>query len=377
MSPRIAIATADWPSTSDGGVGSLMATLALGLQRCGAHVTVFTRGGGARSAEALRTDRLGPWPALAAEVVALPGRSWARWGDHHWRRGLRGRLGAFDALIVARHDELGGVRPVLPDGLPAAVFAHGRDITATLPPARDRRRSRAFEAPVSWLCLTDWMRGELADRGVRTSARVPAAVPEAPNHAPGALPPADDGGILSVGRLIRRKGHDVLLEALRRMEHRVPVVIVGDGPDRGRLSALAARLGVADRVEFTGWLPAAALERRWADAAVFALPCRTEAGGDTEGFGLVFLEAAARGRAAVAGGEGGAREAVAHGRTGLVLGDPRDPEALAAALDRLMGDPVLRRQYGEAGHAAHARAGLPEHLGAAVLGVLGVATVAA
>lgn len=370
MTRRIAIATADWPSTGEGGVASLMATLALGLQRCGAEVRVFTRGGGARSARLRSPERLAPWPGLRAELTGLPGRSWARWGDWHWRRGLRGRLGDADALIVARHDELAPILASAPTGLPVAVFAHGRDITATLPGARERRRRRALQATVSWLCLTDWMRGELSARGVADAVRVPAAVPEAALLG-------DGHSILCVGRLVPRKGHDVLLRAAARQEHRAPVVIVGDGPERGRLTALARSLGLSHRVEFTGWLPPEDLERRWADAAVFAMPCRTEAQGDTEGFGLVFMEAAARGLPAVAGGEGGAREAVSQGETGLVLDDPRDPDAVAEALDSLLADPALRARYGAAAQAAYQSEFRPEHLGARVLHVLGVATVAA
>ena len=87
--------------------------------------------------------------------------------------------------------------------------------------------------------------------------------------------------------------------------------------------------------------------------------------------------AAARGLPAVAGGEGGAREAVCQGRTGLVLDDPRDADALAGALDTLLADPALRRRYGAAARAGYQSASRPEHLGARVLQALGLATAAA
>ena len=220
------------------------------------------------------------WPSSgrATATTWWPGRSGAGWGDWQWRGGLRGRLGDVDALIVARHDELAPVLASAPTDLPVAVFAHGRDITATLPTARERRRRRALQATVSWLCLTDWMKGELSARGVAAAVRVPAAVPEAAVLG-------DGHSILCVGRLVARKGHDVLLAAAARQERRAPVVIVGDGPERGRLTALANSLGLGHRVEFTGWLPPQDLERRWAEAAVFAMPCRTEARGGGGGWG--------------------------------------------------------------------------------------------
>ena len=362
---RVGIVTPDWPSITDGGIASLMATLALGLERVGADVTVFTRGGGSRDRQLDDPAAMAPWSELRSDVNGVPGRSWARLGAWHWRRGLSGALDELDALIVARHDELAPVLAVRPPRLPVAVFAHGRDVTAELSASRARRRRAAFAAPVRWLGLTRWMQGQLGERGVIGAGVVPAAVPGAPRSSGGRT-------ILSLGRLIRRKGHDVLLDALaRRPDDRL--VVVGDGPERPALEARAQARGVADRVTFDGFLSPARLERRWAEASMLVLPCRTEADGDTEGFGLVFLEAAARGLPSIAGGEGGAVEAVVHGRTGLVLDDPRDPDALAAAIGRLRLDGA---SLGAAAHDAWFRHHRPEHLGAAVLDALFAAAAA-
>lgn len=149
--------------------------------------------------------------------------------------------------------------------------------------------------------------------------------------------------ILSVSRLVDRKGHDVALEAFKILSQTHPdmrYVIVGDGPDRERLQYLADSLKVADRVVFTGSLPdddvAAALHA----ATVFLLPTRSD-GTDVEGFGLVFLEAAVAGLPVVAGEGGGVAEAVEDGKTGFVV-QPRDPQAVAEAVRRLLDDQELR-----------------------------------
>jgi phosphatidylinositol alpha-1,6-mannosyltransferase len=113
------------------------------------------------------------------------------------------------------------------------------------------------------------------------------------------------------------------------------------------------------------------LPQLYAAADLFVLACRTRWGGlEQEGFGIVFLEAAAAGVAAVAGRSGGAAEAVVDGRTGAVLDDPDDPAALAVAIGRYLDDPGLRRRHGA---AARTRAeedfaydGLAVRLGAAL-----------
>ena len=365
---HLAIVTPDWPSICDGGVASLMATLALGLGHRGARVTVFVRGGGHRGAALARATGLEAWPDLDVTTVALPGRSWSRLGGWHWRRGLASRLAGFDAVVVARQDELAAVLACAPADVPVGVFAHGRDITAPLPAGRARRRRSAFSAPVRWFCLTRWMQELLAARGAAADV-VPGAVPEAPRMDAGSE-------LLSVGRLIPRKGHAVLLDAVARFDA-PPLTIAGDGPERAALLARVAALGIADRVSLPGFVPTPLLEQHWRRAAVLAMPCRTEARGDTEGFGLVFAEAAARGIPTIAGAGGGVAEAVIDGVTGIVLQDPTDPVALAQALRGLLADPALRRRLGDVARErqrAHAR---PIDLAAAVLHGLGIAEAAA
>lgn len=162
------------------------------------------------------------------------------------------------------------------------------------------------------------------------------------------LPP-DATLVLSVSRLVPRKGMDRLIEAAGRLRSRFPdlfVVIAGDGRDRGRLEKLIDTTGAP--VRLLGRVPDADLPDLYAAADVFAMLCRTRWGGlEQEGFGIVFVEAAAAGVPQIAGASGGAAEAVAHGETGLIVGEPESVEAVEAALAELLGDAELRGRMGD------------------------------
>ena len=146
-----------------------------------------------------------------------------------------------------------------------------------------------------------------------------------------------------VGRLIPIKGHDVLLRALARVREQLPEVtleIAGDGPLEPELRATVSRLGLGERVSFLGRVapPGPVFER----AEVVVVPSFGE------GFGMVALEAMERGRPVVASDVGGLPEIVADGRTGLLV-PPGDPEAFAAAIVELAGDPARAADMGAAG----------------------------
>lgn len=154
--------------------------------------------------------------------------------------------------------------------------------------------------------------------------------------------------IVCASRLVRRKGQDQLIRALPLVQEDIPgaqLVIVGGGPERRRLTALAK--GVAG-VTFTGKVPRDQLRDVVAAADVFAMPARTLGGGlDLEGLGIVYLEAQACAIPVVAGESGGAPETVTPD-TGFVV-DGRDTDALAARLSQLLDDAPLRARMGAAG----------------------------
>jgi phosphatidylinositol alpha-1,6-mannosyltransferase len=156
--------------------------------------------------------------------------------------------------------------------------------------------------------------------------------------------------LLSVGRLQRRKGHDLVLSALARWrdtDPRVHYLIAGEGDYRPILETQAREAGLDGRVTFAGAFTDAALPSLYAAADIFLLPNRTD-GVDIEGFGIVFLEAAASELPCIAGTSGGAPEAIQDGETGLLV-DGTSTEQLVSAMRRLALSENLRREMGRRG----------------------------
>ena len=143
----------------------------------------------------------------------------------------------------------------------------------------------------------------------------------------------------AVGRLAPEKGYDVLIRAMTELPG-CCLVLLGEGPERARLTKLARQLGVEDRVELAGWIPSP-----WTDHFrfdVIAVPS------SFEGFGLVAVEALLAGIPVVASRVGGLAEIVHDGETGLLV-EPGDPSALAHALRELLIDPARRDVMGRRG----------------------------
>ena len=165
--------------------------------------------------------------------------------------------------------------------------------------------------------------------------------------------PTEGPLVVSISRLVPRKGFDTLIEAaalLGHKQHDLTVAIGGTGRDQGRLERLIERRRAP--VRMLGRVADEDLADLVGAADIFVMACRTRWGGlEQEGFGIVFLEAAAAGIPQIAGRSGGSENAVVHGETGLVLDRPDDPAELAAAIEELLGDEARRAVMGEAGRA--------------------------
>jgi phosphatidylinositol alpha-1,6-mannosyltransferase len=157
--------------------------------------------------------------------------------------------------------------------------------------------------------------------------------------------------LLSVARLVTRKGIDDVLRALPAVLQRHPsatYLILGDGPDYARLARLAGELGVTRNVCFLADAKGD-LADYYNACDLFVMPAREEPA-DIEGFGLVFLEAGACGKAVIGARAGGAVDAIVDGQTGVLV-PPDDPAALASAVSELLADPARCRQMGDTARA--------------------------
>jgi glycosyltransferase involved in cell wall biosynthesis len=160
--------------------------------------------------------------------------------------------------------------------------------------------------------------------------------------------------VVSVGRMVRKKGFDVLVEAIGRLHDRsvdVELVIAGEAGDEGpAVRDLVSARGLQDSVTFLGPVSQAELLSAYRQASVFALACRVDGDGDRDGIPNVMVEAMAAGLPVVSTTVSGIPELVQDGHSGLLVG-PDDPDALADAIWRLAEDPSSADRMAEAGRA--------------------------
>jgi colanic acid/amylovoran biosynthesis glycosyltransferase len=159
--------------------------------------------------------------------------------------------------------------------------------------------------------------------------------------------------VLTVARLIEKKGMDTLIRALALLRPEFPALrldVVGDGPLRSELERLAGAEGVAEAVRFHGAQTGIRVAEFMRDADCFVLASVTGADGDEEGTPTVLMEASSMGLSVVSTWHSGIPEVVLDGETGLLV-PPGDVEALADRIRRLLRDPELRRRLGDRGQA--------------------------
>ncbi len=277
----------------------------------------------------------------------------------------------FDTVLFGAAAPLGLLGPVLRRAGATRLVAltHGHEAGwAALPGARGLLR-RIGDSVDAVTYLGEYFRARLARalspqaaaRMVRLAPGVDvAAFRPGPTGNPGTaglrerLGLADRPVVVCVSRLVRRKGQDTLIRAWPGVRSAIPaarLLLVGDGPYGGGLRRLAADLGVADAVTFTGSVPVGELPGCYAAGDLFAMPCRTRWGGlDVEGLGIVYLEASSAGRPVIAGDSGGAPDAVLDGETGYVV-PGRSVTALVERITELLADPARAAAMGRQGLA--------------------------
>jgi glycosyltransferase involved in cell wall biosynthesis len=361
---RVAVVAEFYPRHHDPVLGVWAHRQAVAARDAGADVTVFVVHRVVAPASAFtlnefrrrlsqpRTAQLDGLPVHYVRYVSPPrGRAYARWGA--WaapalRRALS-RHGPFD--LIHAHNAVPTADAVIRcrTRLPLVVSVHGGDVLWT---GRDRVPS-GREAVTRVLSAADLVLANsagIADLAEQFGARRIAVVhlgtdlPDPPPARP------EQPLLVTVGHLVARKGHADVIRALGRLPERVRYLVIGDGPERAALAALARTQGVAGRVQFAGQLEHAEALRRARQASLFVMPSTEEA------FGVAYIEAMAGGVPAVgAAGEPGPAEILACGG-GIELVAPGDPDALAAAIGELLGRPERLAQL-----SAEARATVATH----------------
>ena len=233
-------------------------------------------------------------------------------------------------------------------GVPFSFTGHAVDLY------RDRallifklRRARFIN------CISEWHRRFYQELVLRPDADYPVVRcgVDMAEFAPVSHPPGDPPLVLGVGRLVPKKGFDVLIEATAQLMARgcaVKVVIAGDGPEMDRLVALRKKLGLESSVALPGACSNPQVREWLKSADLFVLPCRVDRDGDRDGIPVVLMEAMACGVCAVSGDLPTIRELIRHEVTGCMV-DPGDVDELARTMEQLLSVPAHRRALADAG----------------------------
>jgi phosphatidyl-myo-inositol dimannoside synthase len=245
-------------------------------------------------------------------------------------------------------------------GLPYVVYCHGEEIPQlNRYKYQPRVRNQIYLKADAVIAASEFTRQNLIKLGV-PETRICKIVPGVDSTRFKPMGRRADlieryglGGktvVLTVARLVRRKGHQAALRAFAAASAEIPTahyLIVGTGPEQARLRQAVQEAGLGERVTFAGYVPADQLPDIYNLCDVMLMPNRVE-DGDVEGFGMVFLEANAVGKPAIGGRTGGAVEAIQDGVTGVLV-NPDDCDEIAAVLKGLLLNHTLRKKLGEAG----------------------------
>lgn len=277
----------------------------------------------------------------------------------------------FVAEVIKNHDiELLQVGQILPLGtvalalkakykIPYIFYAHGLDITLPQGIYRKKKLMRKIITNASGIVTnSNFTKDELVKLGANSEKII--VVYPCPNLEPEQISEwmikelkstyelNDKKIILTVGRLVQRKGHDMVIKALPDILKRVPeaiYVIVGDGPYRKKLERMVGDMKLGDHVKFIGAIPDNRLEAFYEMCDVFVMPCRQLKNGDVEGFGITFLEANSFGKSVIGGRSGGVPEAILDNRTGILV-DPLDEAEIANETIKLLQNKALAERLG-------------------------------
>lgn len=310
--------------------------------------------------------REGEWAVQHVEVVPRSGfrflsRGIERWLGKPWQitSGEARRISEIvlrtDASLL--HIFFGNVAvhmlPLLREAtIPVVVSFHGADVTGSIAsPAFEQARCEMFQRASLVMCRSDQLAQKVQKLGCEASKlRIMRTVLPPIQWTPH-VPPADGRWrIVQAARLVPKKGIATALQAFAaflKVHPHSRFMIAGDGPLEGELRKQAAELGIADSVEFCGFLSQETLGELFRGAHIFLHPSET-VGGDVEGIPNSLLEAMASGLPSVSTRHGGIPEVIENRITGMLCGEG-DPAGLSAALLELARDPALHSRISKGG----------------------------
>lgn len=283
---------------------------------------------------------------------------WPSWFIGIWSTWRAVRTLNIEHILVGQILPIGTIALVLKTlfGTPYTVISHGMDITLPLSEDAPRRKHmlvRTILAHADSVVVASTYTQEVVERIGVSSRKITVVHPglAAVGKASASKEKTSTPLILAVGRLVERKGFDRLIQAMPAVCKTIPnakLVIVGEGEDRSRLEQLVKKHQLNDAVDLRGKVDDATLEKLYAQCALFVMPSRVLPNGDVEGFGIVFLEAAAHGKPTIGGRSGGITDAIVDGTTGYLV-DPEDVSDITKRIVELLQNPATAHAMGEAG----------------------------
>ncbi len=347
---KLLILSPDFP-VWDGGVAVFAEKLATGFAAAGQQVTVLTPRQLPGDAD---FDRGLTYPVRRTRNVKdrYLKYLYAGWMLHRLFRSM-----SFDAVLSTTWFPYANAVLRSAPRTPLFLLAHGNDFLERRwrKSFWNRRMLSAFTRATTVIAVSNPTKKALIARIPQINGEVPVIFPAVD---PAEFEPQPTGPsnriLLSLGRVVERKGQDMVIRALPGILAEFPDAeywIAGRGAYLESLKNLARSLNVDERVRFLGFIDAKARHELYRQCAIYLMPSRmNEEAGDFEGFGITFLEANASGKAVIGGRSGGVVDAVIDGETGYLV-DPQSPKEIAEKVCLLLRRPDLAAQFGRAGRA--------------------------
>lgn len=337
-----------------GGIAELTHNLAVSVQSTGIHVVVLST----KKDDSAVFDSSQPYDVIRDDL------------DPPYKRYRRNRYLAWlvrkhiisiqpDAIMCNTYDRISSIvqRVSRSERIPFFVYVHGLDVALKRKLRHRKTKERVLRRADGVIANSKNTR-DLAITGGSRQDRTHVVTPGVFNTATEShsknrteLPEKVRGAshvLLSVGRLIQRKGFDTVIHALPSIQEKYPgvvYVLIGDGPDRARLETLGISNACGDSVIFLGTVDESMKNECYRTADVFVMPNRNMANGDMEGFGIVFLEANLFGKPVIGGNAGGVPDSIEHGRSGFLV-HPDNVEDFSRRVVELFSQPEVAKKMG-------------------------------